>query len=421
MRATYSKAEKEKAQPRLRKAAADTLAWGQKNGIPIHIFGAPYKKKVGQIGTHGSRDAAALSCANPDHIQCRKHTDPLSPFVKPLTPCIRLDYSGLTAVDVDHGLEGLNDEEALAKAEANGLPRTLVIRSGRPGGMIFVYRGVRTIPDSITYQPRKNGEPVGEKIAGFQVGDLSGDIKCRGHICCPGAIHENGAQYKVICDALTDLPKFWATYTRQSTQKSEPITYPEQAARVNEYAEKFRADLISGKRKLIPEGELIRAGRRFGFLTRKAGGLRKQQWEPEMIRHALDILAVRKCEDGLNYIRERADALDRIAGWSRSWGEGDYVTSRISNEGQETTIIRIKTRAERQTEVIAALPNAILSHEIYERMAKALRGTPYMFNPSKPSPKHRDRLCKELRSAGYENGRDNGGRSWWFRAGHRPW
>ena len=82
MRATYSKAEKEKAQPRLRKAAADTLAWGQKNGIPIHIFAAPYRLKVGRWGTNGSRDAAAdpaENCSDPKHIACRKQVDPLAP------------------------------------------------------------------------------------------------------------------------------------------------------------------------------------------------------------------------------------------------------------------------------------------------------------------------------------------------------
>lgn len=63
-------------------------------------------------------------------------------------PCIRLDYSGLVAIDVDDGFEGLTDEQMIVKGEEHGLPRTYTVRTGRVnGGATFFYIGTRTLPD----------------------------------------------------------------------------------------------------------------------------------------------------------------------------------------------------------------------------------------------------------------------------------
>ena len=88
-------------------------------------------------------------------------------------PCIRLDYSVLVAIDVDHGLEGLSDEQMIAKADANGLPEPIPCeQDDANGGATFLYRGSRTLPD----------------VQGFQVGELSGDIKHHGHIAAAGNV-----------------------------------------------------------------------------------------------------------------------------------------------------------------------------------------------------------------------------------------
>ena len=153
-------------------AAKDTLELGVRNNVNIHIFGAPYKTKVGMKGTRGSRDAVGKFDKN-GKDQTGLALAPWTGKYLAANPCIRLDYSGLVAIDVDHGLEGLSDEQMIAKAEANGLPRTYTVRTGRAnGGATFLYRGSRTLPD----------------VQGFQVGKLSGDIKHHGHIAAAGNV-----------------------------------------------------------------------------------------------------------------------------------------------------------------------------------------------------------------------------------------
>ena len=106
----------------------------------------------------------------------------------PANPQIRLDMSGLTGVDIDHGLEGLSDDEILTLAERNGQPRTYTIRTGRAtGGATFFYRGVRSHPD----------------VYGFKIGTLSGDIKCHGHVAAAGSLYRDKNPDGTLADTFT--------------------------------------------------------------------------------------------------------------------------------------------------------------------------------------------------------------------------
>ncbi len=147
-------------------AAKNALELGVKNGINIHVFGAPYKSKVGMKGSRGSRDAIGKFDKN-GNDQTGLALAPWTGKYLAANPCIRLDYSGLVAIDVDHGFEQLTDEEMIAKGEANGLPRTYTVRTGRAnGGATFFYIGTRTLSDCAG-------------LNGFKAGELSGDQTSR--------------------------------------------------------------------------------------------------------------------------------------------------------------------------------------------------------------------------------------------------
>src|SRR5713226_5577274 len=190
-------------------AAKNALELGAKNRINIHIFGAPYKSKVGMKGSRGSLDAIGKFDKN-GNDQIGRALVPWTGRYLAANPCIRLDYSGLVAIDVDHGFEGLNDEQMIAKAEAHGLPRTYTVRTGRlNGGATFIYRGKRTLPDCTGNH-------------GFIVGDLSGDIKHRGHVAAAGSLHANGNFYRCInAVPFAMLPDFWRDY--KNTKKVKPV------------------------------------------------------------------------------------------------------------------------------------------------------------------------------------------------------
>lgn len=412
--------EKDQAHDGLRQAAESALLWGQRNGIAVHIFAAPYKTKVGRFSSRGSCEATARSCPGPackHKCSCRPDTNPLSPWDKrnAFNPCIRLDYSGLTAIDVDKGLEGLNDEQLLVRAEENGLSRTLVIRSGRDGGCTFVYRGLR---DNLITRVSRNKQGDKIKTYGFQTKDLAGDILCHGHIAAPGSLHANGKTYRTIWDHIVPLPEFWVNYR---TKKLEPkpdllsvaiASGDEHGQQMLAYAAKLEADILAGKKTLIPEGQLIPKGKRWEFLKKKAGQLRKAQHEPEMIRAELALLVVRKCEDGLTYLRERSAQLDLLAKWSAEWGEGDYATTTfVFPDNTKVTQNAPLTRTQRQAKAIAGLSWRIRANEVHEAVRKALVGTTYTFNPQ--SGKQAQQFYKEMQTQGYAPFRDNDGVTWW--------
>jgi len=297
-------------------AAKDALELGVRNGVNIHIFGAPYKDKVGRRGTHGSCDAVGKFKSGKDQTGLA-----LAPWIGKYlaaNPCIRLDYSGLVAIDVDQGFEGLSDEQMIAKAEANGLPRTYTVRTGRAnGGATFLYRGSRTLPD----------------VQGFQVGELSGDIKHHGHIAAAGSLHKSGSVYRCISDALfTALPDFWRDYKHTKKAKPAPLTpFQEDCLRkadllrnadtsplgfarkrAYDYEIRLRERLATGEVVIVEHGELIPQGRRLKYLTQQAGRMRKLSLDPEIIRIALDIRAIRKCWDSKNFILSHKANLDYV-------------------------------------------------------------------------------------------------------------
>jgi hypothetical protein len=164
----------------------------------VHCDKKPFK------GSHGSRDA--LNSYN-DIRALYRWTHPLDPL-KPANPAIALKNSGLVAVDVDFGFQGLTDEEVLRKAEASGLPPTHTVRSGgAKGGAHFIYSGKRTLPD----------------VTGWNHDGLAGDIKHNGYVIAAGGLHKSGNQYRVINNAPpAPLPDFWRDYSKPKKPKLTP-------------------------------------------------------------------------------------------------------------------------------------------------------------------------------------------------------
>jgi hypothetical protein len=398
-------------------AAKNTLELGVKNGINIHVFGAPYKSKVGMKGSRGSRDAIGKFDKN-GNDQTGLALAPWTGKYLAANPCIRLDYSGLVAIDVDHGFEQLTDEEMIAKGEANGLPRTYTVRTGRAnGGATFFYIGTRTLSDCAG-------------LNGFKAGELSGDIKHHGHVAAAGSLHKSGNVYRCINDVpFAALPESWRDYTNAKSKSPKPTPFEEdlqrkaeqpglesQRIKANlEYRKRLRADLLAGRKRLVKAGELVPRGERLKHLIKYAGTLRKQQIEPEAIRIALDLHAIRKCWDGLNFIVTHKTNLDAVARWSADWREGDYVITGPVFLYEELMIQESKrplTREERQAAVIKALPARVRASEVYTRMEAALKDTVYRF---KPRGKHLDRLYTALGEAGFEVERLSDGSCWWVR------
>jgi Bifunctional DNA primase/polymerase, N-terminal len=260
-------------------AAKDALELGVRNGVNIHIFGAPYKDKVGRRGTHGSCDAVSKFKSGKDQTGLA-----LAPWIGKYlaaNPCIRLDYSGLVAIDVDHGLEGLSDEQMIAKAEANRLPRTYTVRTGRAnGGATFFYRGMRTLKDC-------------SGLSGFKVGALSGDIKHHGHVAAAGSLHKSGNFYRCINDApFAPLPEFWRDYKHTKKAKPAPaagnqvlspfeqdwlkkVEGNDSLSRALKRAHEYKVRQEANPNKvLVRNGELIPKGNRLEYCRRQAGIMR---------------------------------------------------------------------------------------------------------------------------------------------------
>ncbi len=360
-------------------AAKDALELGVRNNVNIHIFGAPYKTKVGMKGTRGSRDAVGKFDKNGKDQTGLALAQWTGKYLA-ANPCIRLDYSGLVAIDVDHGLEGLSDEQMIAKADVNGLPRTYTVRTGRAnGGATFLYRGSRTLPD----------------VQGFQVGELSGDIKHHGHIAAAGSLHKSGNVYRRINDLpFTALPGFWRDYKHTKKAKPAPLTPFEEDClrkddlmrnpdtsplglarkRAYDYEVRLRERLIAGEVVKVKHGELIPKGRRVNYLTQQAGRMRKLGLDPEIIRIALDIRAIRKCWDGENFILSHKSNLDYVAGLSAGWDEGDYIMPTLKLDGR---VIHTKPpgRHDHLVAVMKKFPDEIAAAEGYDLLEREVAGT----------------------------------------------
>jgi bifunctional DNA primase/polymerase-like protein len=398
-------------------AAKNALELGVRNGINIHIFGAPYKTKVGRIGTHGSKDALGkFNKSGKD--QTGLALAPWTGKYLAANPCIRLDYSGLVAIDVDQGFEGLTDDQMIAKAEANGLPRTYTVRTGRAnGGATFFYRGRRMLPDC-------------SGLSGFKAGELSGDIKHHGHVAAAGSLHKSGNFYRCINDSpFTKLPDFWRDYKHTKKAKPAPLTpFQEDCLRkedllrnadtsplglarkrAREYEVRLRRRLLAGEVVIIKHGELIPKGRRLKYLTQQAGRMRKLSLDPEIIRIALDLRAIQKCWDGENFIVSHKSNLDFVAGLSAGWEEGDYVMPTLELDGR---VIYTKPPG-RHDYLVAAMkkfPDQITATEGYDLLERKLVGTRFRFDrKSKAS----QQAVKEAREeAGFKVERPRGVSTW---------
>jgi hypothetical protein len=397
-------------------AATDALELGVRNHVNIHIFGAPYKTKVGMKGTRGSRDAVGKFDKNGED-QTGLALTPWTGKYLAANPCIRLDYSGLVAIDVDQGFEGLSDEQMIAKAEANRLPRTYTVRTGRAnGGATFFYRGMRTLKDC-------------SGLSGFKVGDLSGDIKHHGHVAAAGSLHKSGNFYRCINDApFALLPEFWQDYKHTKKAKPAPLTPFEEDClrkddllrnpdtsplglarkRAYEYEVRLRERLAAGEVTLIKHGELIPKGRRLKYLT-QAGRMRKLSLDPEIIRIALDIRAIRKCWDGENFILSHKPNLDYVAGLSASWEEGDHIMTTLELDGR---VIYTKPpgRHDHLVTAMKKFPDQITATEGYDLLERKLVGTRFRFDRTSKASQHAVKKARE--AAGFKVERPRGVSTW---------
>jgi hypothetical protein len=394
-------------------AAKDALELGVRNGVNIHIFGAPYKTKVGMKGSRGSRDAVGKFDKN-GKDQTKTALAPWTGKYLAANPCIRLDYSGLVAIDVDHGFDGLTDEEMVAKGEANGLPRTYTVRTGRAnGGATFFYRGMRTLKDC-------------SGLSGFKVGELSGDIKHHGHVAAAGSLHKSGNVYRCINDVpFAPLPQPWRDY--KNTKKVKPLPAltelspfeqdwlrrakadPSQSLNdAHEYMLRHREHLLNGTEVLVRHGELIPKGRRLKYLTQQAGRMRRLSLDPEIIRIALDIRAVRKCEDGRNFIVSHKPNLDFVAGLSAIWEEGDYIMPTLELNG--TVITKPPGRHDHLVAAMKKLPDQITATEGYGLLEWKLVGT--RFRLSRRSKASQQAVKRAREEAGFKVERPRGVSTW---------
>ena len=207
------------------------------------IFGAPYRTKATYSGSHGNRDAksgiAALTV-------WETHPD--------ANPCIRLDWSNLTVLDIDHGLHTI--DEVRAWATRNNLSTGYIVTSGRAsGGFHLYYRGVRTQPDVL--QKPKLGR------FGFTLDGAQGDVKCHGHVVAEGGFHQvrTYTAYGRIED-IAPLPDFLRDYR-------DPKDIELEAKQIAKAAKRIAGDIDAPTAK-VPEKN------RHDWLMQQAGRLRRE-------------------------------------------------------------------------------------------------------------------------------------------------
>jgi len=156
---------------------------------------------------------------------------------------------------------------------------------------------------------------------------------------------------------------------------------------------------------------MVPKGRRFKYLIRQAGIMRNQGLEPAIIRVGLDIQAVKKCEDGQNFIVSHKTNLDALAGWSADWKEGDYAMRTIILNGEVLDHrIRRFTRHDLLTAAARTFPDRIESSDVYDAFEAALDGTGYTLNRN--SGKHQSKATKVMKEAGFVVERPNGVCTW---------
>ena len=352
----------------MKTAVTDFLEWSAKYRVDAHIFPSSFRSKIPIWLTNGSLDAVSSTCHNPEHRG--RGNNPATPKVDcprdPLTfwnrrdsnfiganPCIRLDHSGLTAIDIDSGVGGKSNDELKAIFEECNLPPTQVFKTGRrSGGLTLIYRGVRDAD-----------HPDGP----FSFGPLKGDVKCHGHIVIPGGLHlaaefQDASEelkrretriYRKVNDwylhlhpPLAPLPEYWMNWKHKTEEKPQEIT-----KRTLEYRKYLDREIAAGRKSIVPAGERIPRGKRFAYLKKMAGRARLiLHFGPEKMREYLEELAILECEGGIDYANQDALKIDWLAGVSQTWNRGDFVT-----EGQvviDDRVSRIRTRGKTREEVM---------------------------------------------------------------------
>lgn len=176
--------------------------------------------------------------------------------------------SNLTVVDVDHGIENLEQFEKWKKDHS--IPETFTVISGRDGfGAHMYFTGA-------------------VKTCGFTIGGVTGELKgLGGYVVGAGSWHPSGKQYTIYKDIPCEpLPEGFASLA--ADQKKI------------EYATKTE------------DGELIKVNTRWIHGQAAAGKLRNAGLDEEGIYEALKRWYAINCEDGENYpdekIREQASA-----------------------------------------------------------------------------------------------------------------
>jgi hypothetical protein len=196
---------------------------------------------------------------------------------EPANPCVRLDFSGLTVLDADHGLSSWEDAEAWAKR--NGIPETYTVSTGRSGGGYhFYFRGVRTLPD-VT-----RNVSVGR--VGFQLDGVSGDIKHHGHVVLEGGLHKSGVTYIGNGKPIAELPTFIRDYRDPKVIKQ---------------AERIRKIATSRAERMLDNIVLVAEKERHDHLLKDAGRLRYLGLEEQAIFLGLQDICRRFFEDGEAY------------------------------------------------------------------------------------------------------------------------
>lgn len=200
-------------------------------------------------------------------------------------PAIALKASGLVVLDIDSGI--VTTEHALDFAKRVLGVETMVVKTTR--GFHFYFSGSRELLETK-----------------YKNGNVSGDIKCNGHVMAAGAIHPSGGTYEVVNPNVlpAPLPKALRDYTTEKKPKKVP-------------AKKTSSSGIEYEKSVFTEptytDRKIPAGRRYEFLFGKAKTLRRMGCEVAGVLAALKDICITRCEGGEAYVRLKDEKLRSLA------------------------------------------------------------------------------------------------------------
>ena len=181
--------------------------------------------------------------------------------------------------------------------------------------------------------------------------------------------------------------------------------------RAYDYEVRLRERLAAGEVVKVKHGELIPKGRRVKLSDPTGGQDAKTGLDPEIIRIALDIRAIRKCWDGENFILSHKSNFRLRAGLSAGWDEGDYIMPTLKLDGR---VIHTKPpgRHDHLVAVMRKFPDQITATEGYDLLERRVGGHALPVRPhiksqpaggeSKPGKRLASRLnAPEERAHGY--------------------